>query len=210
MVGSEAQVSVHEAHHRVKNSLQLVASMLANHARRSADRCVASELPDASRRIIAVARLHEHLQQRPDQSVDVADYLAQICGDLAASIGDGAHDPHVNLHAVKAELPASDAVALGLIVNELVTNALKYAYPDGVGAINVDFEHLPSGYKLSVADHGVGRLVPTGRQFDGLGSSFVHQFATALRGSITTLDNAPGIQVSVTFGERPAPMSLQD
>ena len=195
MVGPGAESSVREAHHRVKNSLQQVASMLANHARRSADRCVASELTDASRRIIAVARLHEHLQQGADQSVDVADYLAQICGDLAASIGDCADDPHVNLHAVKADLSASDAVALG---------------PDGAGPIDVNFEQLPSGYKLSVADHGVGRMVPTGRQFDGLGSSFVRQFATALRGSITTHDNAPGIQVSVMFGERPAPMSLQD
>ena len=208
MIGREANSDVQEAHHRVRNSLQLVASMLANHARWSADRCVASELTDASRRIIAVARLHELLQQGSDESVDVADYLARVCGDLAASIGDGTDDPHVSLHTVNAELPASEAVALGLIVNELVTNALKYAYPNGAGVIDVNFERSPSGYKLSVADHGVGRRVPAEGQFDGNGSRFVRQFASALRGSITTLDNAPGILVSLTFGESRAPIPL--
>jgi two-component sensor histidine kinase len=201
-MGCEADDRIHEVHHRVKNSLQLVASMLASHARQSSDRSLGGELTEAARRIVAVARLHEHLQQDHDGPVEVADYLAVICRDLTASTSDGANDRRVRLWAIKAELPAAEALALGLIVNELVINALKHAYPEGGGLIDVNFEHSPGGYRLIVADHGVGFSDARVEKFDGVGSTFVRQFAARLRGLITTTDNAPGVRVSLTFGQR--------
>ncbi len=204
MSGREADERIHEAHHRVKNSLQLVASMLANHARHSPDRALAGELTEAARRVVAVARLHEHLQDTPEGPVEVAGYLAEICGDLTATAGYGPDDQRVCLHSENAQLPAAEAIALGLIVNELVTNALKHAYPAGGGLIEVNFAHLARGLQLTVADHGVG-LPGAGRQrLGGLGLSLVHQFAARLKGLLTTSDNAPGVRVSLVFGQRSA------
>jgi two-component sensor histidine kinase len=186
---------VREAQHRVKNSLQLVASMLSAQARRSGDAALVAGLRDAASRIVAVAHLHENLQNQTEQVVRVDDYLRDICRDVALTAGRDRDRAGVQVHAVDVRLPGPNALALGLVANELVTNALRHAYPTGSGPVEVTLTQDKGQVVLTVADKGVGRFGAG----EGLGLSFVRLLAQKLQAELEISDAAPGTQVSVTF-----------
>jgi len=190
---------VRETQHRVKNSLQLVASMLSAQARQSRDATLATGLRDAVSRIVAVAHLHENLQNQTEQIVHVDDYLRDICNDLALSAGWGLDRPGVQVDAEDVRLPGPHALALGLVANELVTNALRHAYPTGSGPVAVTLARHDGRVVLTVADKGVGRF----GDGEGLGLSFVRLLAQKLHGELAISDAAPGTQVSVTIAASP-------
>lgn len=190
-----AEQVVRETQHRVKNSLQLVASMLSAQARQSRDASVAADLHEAVSRIAAVAHLHENLQSAEGQMVRLDDYLRDICTDLALTAGTTQGRGGVHLRADAVELAGPDAVAVGLIANELVTNALRHAYPDGSGPVEVTLARIGGRLVLTVADKGVGRFGP----LEGLGLTFVRLLARKLHGEIEFSELRPGTSVRVTF-----------
>lgn len=186
---------VRETQHRVKNSLQLVASMLSAQARQSHDATLATGLRDAVSRIVAVAHMHENLQNQTEQIVHADDYLRDICNDLALSAGRGRDYPGVQVNADDVRLPGPHALALGLVANELVTNALRHAYPTGSGPVAVTLARQDGRVVLTVADKGVGRLGVG----EGLGLSFVRLLVQKLHGDLAISDSAPGTRVSLSF-----------
>lgn len=182
-----------EADHRIKNSLQLVAAVLQLQAKRSSEFQSPQEaLMQASRRVRAIAQVHDRLQESASGDVAFADYLRHLCADLSHSLAG----PEAELVMVEAEevaLPAARAMAVGLIVNELVTNALKHGRRnDGTGQVRVVASVDPDDIlRLVVADDGPG--LPNG--FDpgscsGLGMRLVSDLLRRLAGHLD-VDGAP-------------------
>ena len=143
-----------EIDHRVRNSLSLVSSLLGMQKRAARSTDVKEALLVAAARIKAVARIHEQLYTgRQVGVVQFDDYLAQICGDLNSSLArEGAR---IELRTVPVEVAVDQAVSLGLVVNELVTNAFKHGHVDDV-VIDVTLAAERDGLALTVADNGTG------------------------------------------------------
>lgn len=195
-----AQVRLRESHHRIKNNLQIIASLLAIQARASNEHQVREALMDAYRRVLAVARVHERLQSAADdETMDAASFLQALCHDLTLSFGRG-DEIRLALDAEPAVLPTETIVTLALVVNELVTNAVKHACGDDGGEISVCLRREAPGWRLTVADGGPGlpdgALEQNGREGLGLTQALVHQ----LRGSIAADSVAQGASVTVRFG----------
>ncbi|MFL5333156.1 MAG: sensor histidine kinase [Geminicoccaceae bacterium] len=155
----QRDVLLQEIEHRVKNSLQLVISMLHLQASSVADEGVRRQLQEASGRIAAVARAHQRLHQGGEaRRLELGAYLAELCGDLGASVGACTILPELE---ARVHVATDQAIPLALIVTELVTNAAKYAYGSTSGPIKVTLAvNSTLGIRLSVADDGVG--LPSG------------------------------------------------
>ncbi|WP_052764117.1 PAS domain S-box protein [Microvirga massiliensis] len=182
-----------EISHRVKNSLTLVAALLGMQARSAQHRGVRDALQDAEARVGAIAEVHDQLWRRGDvTSVDLADFLGGLCAKLQETA------PHHTL-VFRADEPitvATDrAIPLGLLLNELVTNAIKYAYPGSGGEVRVMLSRNgPEGMRLEVADRGVG--LPAGfnpvRLPGGLGSRLIAGFVRQLEATLQVACAHPG------------------
>lgn len=145
---------VHEISHRVKNSLAIVSALLKLQGRTLEEACQRA-LEDASSRVLAVATVHDQLRRQADASeVDLASFLSNLAAAISAAAPQHATIVEVEPAVVSADL----AVPLGLLVNELVTNAYKYAYAPGEeGEVRIDGRHVLEGrYHLEVSDMGVG------------------------------------------------------
>ncbi|MFY7959076.1 MAG: sensor histidine kinase [Elsteraceae bacterium] len=189
-----------EIHHRVKNGLQLIASLLSMQGRASKITEVRNALVDAEMRVIAVARVYDHLSEAVDAPmVDLSAFLSELCVSLLAS----APKHRLTFQCAEA-LPASSerAIYIGLIVNELVTNAVKYAYPDGGGEIVVRVRsESGGGLQLEVIDHGVG-LPANGAASErvGLGAQLSEMLTALLGGKLQLTPADPGLRCHFRIG----------
>jgi two-component sensor histidine kinase len=199
---ADRELLVRETNHRVKNGLQLVASMLGLQAASLADAEARRHLVEAQARVAAVARVHERLH-RSEQLGTVAfgAYLRELCADLGNGASAAGSAGRVVVEAAAAELPVERALPLALIANELVTNALKHAYPAGEeGLIAVRFETSVGGdgMRLEVADRGVG--LPTDlreAERGGLGMTLVRALVRQLDGRLHVEHGSPGTRFVV-------------
>ncbi len=156
---------LHEVNHRVKNSLQLVSSLLRLQARRLPDAVARRQLEDATARISTIAYIHQRLYRDRDVSqLDFGVLLSELCSDLQSS----ATHCQLDVRAPSLPMKADRAIPLALIVNELVTNAFKYAYPGGGGRIAVRVGVSGKGISITVEDHGAG--LPEGFKTTGGGN----------------------------------------
>ncbi|MCJ2050537.1 sensor histidine kinase [Methylobacterium sp. J-070] len=186
-----------EMSHRVKNSLAIVASLLALQARAAEDPAVQTALADARSRVEAIAGVHDQLWRQGDKAAEDGEGvpgeldLAPFLEKLVANLAGGAPDRRLSCTARPQRISADRAIPIGLLVNELVTNALKYAYPPDShpagGTIRVRAE--PSGETLvvEVSDDGIG-LPPgfeIGRTSKSLGMRVVGSLTRQLGGSLT-------------------------
>jgi PAS domain S-box-containing protein len=190
-------VLLHEVNHRVKNSLQLVSSLVRLQARRIGDAKIRRQLEDATGRIATIAQIHHRLYADQDtKSIDFGSFLGQLCSELQGS------SPGCSLQVFTTPLvlDVDRAVPLALIVNELVANAFKYAYPGGGGRVAVRIERCGSAdFRLSVADEGVG--LPEGFSVDGgnsLGMTLIGSMVAQLRGRIEIARGERGATFIVT------------
>jgi two-component sensor histidine kinase len=168
-----------EMSHRVKNKFAMVSSIISLQARQSSPE-VQRALKDISTRVNVIANVHNFLQlSRHEGLIDMSEYLPALCRSLRDAVGP--QNIFVTTSAPKLELPPEKALAAGVIVNELVTNAFKYAFTDkGVGHVRVNLTREPDGLVLSVADDGTGF---TGERKEGLGTRLVTLFADQLGGA---------------------------
>ena len=154
----EKETLLGEVNHRVKNSLQLVGAILSLEARRASE-SQAARLRSAVSRVQSVAAVHSSLYHgRNVHSVEMGAHLRQFCAHLAESLGAAARGIALSVDANEVPLPAAKAVPVSLIVNELVTNAFKYAFPEEApegASVSVTLESDAEGtYALTVADNG--------------------------------------------------------
>jgi PAS domain S-box-containing protein len=197
----EKDVLLKEVHHRVKNNLQLISSLLALQAGTLTDPAAAA-LVESQNRVRAMALVHEHLYRSGDlASVRLAGHVEALCAELYRSHGVDPGRVTLDLRVADLTLDLDRSIRCGLVVNELVSNALKHAFPGSrPGRVGVQLDARPEGcYTLTVADNGVG-LPPAfdpGR-CDSLGLQLVCDLAAQLGGSLTWSRNG-GTAVTVRF-----------
>jgi len=193
----EKAILFQELQHRVANSLQIIASVLMLSARRASAESRVS-LKDAHNRIMSVATLQQQLAARKLGDVDLRGYFTELCASIAASMIPDPERITLSVTADDSVSPGDTSVSLGLIVTELVINALKHAFPeDRAGGIVVSYGSHDTDWTLSVRDNGVG--MGNGREpvHAGLGSSIVEALARQLDATVQVADGNPGTHVSV-------------
>ena len=179
-----------EMSHRVKNSLASVVGLLHVQARGTDSADIRNALGDAASRIAAIAQVHDQLWRGSRIGfIDLADFMNQLCKQL----GNNAEGLVLNCHADPMLVSADHAIPLGLLINELVTNAVKYAYLGGVGAIDVSAHEIDGCLHVEISDYGVG--LPQGFDIDkprtNLGFKVITGLVRQLQGHITIGRNEP-------------------
>jgi chemotaxis protein methyltransferase CheR len=188
-----------EFEHRLVNGLQLISSLLSVQGRNATTAEASHQLTTAASRVAALGRVHHrlHLLDHLDR-VEFKQYLTHLCEDLSRLLCEDTADCAIMVEGAGAEIPTATAIPLGFIVNELITNAVKYAK----GNITVRFETSPAGHALSVGDEGPG--LPAGfapMRSKGLGMRIVLSQVKQIRGAldIQSGDNGLGTRFTVTF-----------
>jgi two-component sensor histidine kinase len=179
-----------EMSHRVKNSLASVVGLLHVQARGTDSADIRNALEDAGSRVAAIAQVHDQLWRGSRIGfIDLADFMNQLCKQL----GNNAEGLVLNCHADPMLVSADHAIPLGLLINELVTNAVKYAYPGGLGAIDVSAHEIDGCLHVEISDYGVG--LPQGFDIDkprtNLGFKVITGLVRQLQGHITISRNEP-------------------
>ena len=175
---------LHEIHHRVKNNLQVVHSLLDLQADTITDGETLTRLRDAQARVRAMALIHQVLYQSHDfAQVDFGNYLELLLGELRQTLG---HERiRVSSEVQPVTLDLKTAIPCGLLTSEAVSNAFKHAFPQGhEGMIHVRLSHTPAGVELSVADNGVG-LAPGWKDKATLGMRLIELLAEQCGGKLT-------------------------
>jgi two-component sensor histidine kinase len=189
-----------ECHHRVKNQLQLVASLLALQARHCADESARLAILTAHARVLAIARLQQRVEMQEPGQIDLAGYLGEYCHDLAAALGLSGHEganPVLEVAITPCDARLNSAVTLALIMGELVTNAIKHAR---ASRISVDWSPDSGRWLLTITDDGQG--IPAGafEASSGLGAKLLARMCTGLGGVMRVETPARGASVSVRIG----------
>jgi len=191
-----------EMQHRIANSLQIIASILLLKAGSVASEETKSELRAAHQRVMSVAAVQSHLQEVDGiEQIEMAPYLKKLSSGLAASMVDAGGDIQIEVTAGPGSLPSSHAVSIGLIVTELIINAIKYAFPKDRKSkrIDVGFEMAKSDWKLTVSDNGLGRAQGEGAAAaTGLGAVLVDALAKQLNARVSEKSSANGLEIIVT------------
>jgi two-component sensor histidine kinase len=204
-LAAEREMLLREVNHRVGNSLQIIASLLHLQASSTAQDDVKAALTNAMGRVAAVAQVHRRLYTSHDlKSVLLNQYLDALLEDLRRS-AEGNRMSRLTLSAEPIEIDPDRAVAIGIIVNELVMNAVKYAYPDGAGPIHVDLKAQNDKLLLSITDDGVGLNVKADPRSTGMGQRIVSAMATKLDATVERDPSHTGTRVIVRFPRANAP-----
>jgi two-component sensor histidine kinase len=192
----EKDLLLKEMSHRVRNKFTMISSIIALQARQASPDTRAA-LDAVGSRVRVIANVHDHLQLAGQgQLVDMREYLTGLCRSLGDALG---HLRPVTLtaRADDIKLMPEHALSVGLVANELITNAFKYAFPEGrPGNVSVDLAEGEHGVILSVTDNGAGCVEPVR---SGLGTQLVGLLATQLSGSVKREHANPGCRVSLIF-----------
>ena len=195
----EKQILLQELQHRVANSLQIIASILMQSARKVQSKETKFHLQDTHHRVMSIAKLQKQLAVSQKGEVELRTYLTDLCH----SIGESMISDHerLSLTATVDDTHTSPevSISLGLIVTELVINALKHAFSgqEKAGKIAVDYLAKGDGWTMSVSDNGIGMSAGAGSAKPGLGTGIVDALSKHLDASVTVTDTDPGTQVSI-------------
>ena len=185
----EKNILLGEIHHRVKNNLQVVNSLLDLQIDRIQDDMVRDILRESQNRIKSMALIHQSLYESKDfGQVDFSTFLDSVAPTLISSYGVDAERISLDINAVEVQLPINAAVPCGLVTNELISNALKHGFPAGRrGEIKIDLSRESEGHAvLSISDNGQG--IPEDLDLaktDTLGMQLVHLLTDQLNGELT-------------------------
>jgi len=202
--GRQKDLLMKEVDHRIKNSLQIVSSLLHMHARNAGQ--AAGQFHNAAARVAAIAAVHHQLHQSDDVGTVALDrYLGDLCREITAASSSSDRTWTVAVNAVPLIIPTDLAVPLGLIVNELVTNAIQHSRPSGGGGrVQIELSTAPDSFAISISDGGDGPDATGTTQNDGLGARLVDAFARQIDATVTTGQGSAGYAVTVTVPHRTA------
>lgn len=193
-----------EINHRVANSLQLLSALVSIEARRMVDPLALAALDMTQRRIVAIAGVHRHLYRGRDaKALDLAGYLDELGTDLEQSCGNAIAGRNVRVDAEPMIMSSDKAMAIGIIVSELVGNACKYAYDPGEpGDVLVTLRSMPfGGFRLDVSDRGRGIRADAMPQGTGLGAKLIKMMAARLHAYCCWQDAQPGTRFVLLAGD---------
>jgi len=198
----EKDMLLEEMQHRVSNSLQIIASILLIKARTVQSEETRLQLEDAHQRVLSVAAVQQHLHLAGrNEPIEMATYLAKLCETLAQSMIGNSRAVSLTVEADAGTVVAREAVSIGLIVTELVMNALKHAFPGEPpdAAIVVSYRVAESDWKLTVSDNGIGKPdVKAGDTKPGLGTSLIQALTKQLDARLEVASDGHGTAVSMT------------
>ncbi|MDA0335830.1 MAG: HAMP domain-containing protein [bacterium] len=210
----EKQVLLKEIHHRVRNNLQIISSLLNLQASKTVDAEILALFADSRNRVQSMALLHEKLYQSNDLArVDFRDYLQSLAMTLYQSYLHDAPSIVIDVEVDEGiRLGIDQAIPCGLIVNELVSNSLKHAFADGLGRVTVRFGRLATAtgrpaHRLVVEDDGTGLPADADmRRAESLGLKLVTTLAQQLHATVTTAEvpggARPGTRYTIEFDDR--------
>ncbi|MEN3793914.1 response regulator [Fulvimarina sp. MAC3] len=188
-----------EANHRVANSLQIVSSLVRMQASSAQSEDVRAALRDTEQRIAAVSQVHRRLYSSENVgTVEMSDYLRSLLKEVEVTWSDPKTPHPVEFTSEPVRLPTDQAVSMGVLVSELVTNSFKYAYPAGTsGPIRVDLKANGSGFTLSVEDEGQGFEEGCAPKGTGTGTKLLKAMAVSLGATMSQDTNGSGCRILV-------------
>ena len=191
---------LHEVDHRVKNNLQLIASLMLLQTRRVKDPAVRKALGGMLERINAVATVHRRLFQSDDVAMfDIAAFVHDLADDTLGASGRA--DIRINLDTEQVQVPATLAAPLALVINELLINAINHGFPPGRGGeVSVGVHRKHDILRIEITDNGVGmaRATDSDRGDEiGFGLTIVDLLGRQLRAKVDRSDADPGVKVTL-------------
>ena len=195
----EKHVLLQELQHRVANSLQIIASVLMQSAKRVQSEETRLHLHDAHSRVMSIAMLQKQLAVTQLESVELKTYFSDLCRSISASMIDDPKRLILDTRVDDTTTSSDVSVSMGLIVTELVINAIKHAFPRQAegGKITISFAEYDGAWQLSVTDNGAGMPPHKKRGKPGLGTGIVEALAKQLDATVTLIDANPGTRVEV-------------
>lgn len=198
---NEKEVLLKEIHHRVKNNMQVISSLLNLQGKQIRDEQARSIFHDSQNRVKSMALIHESLYQTDDLShIDFAEYLRKLITHISRSYQTQAENIKMKVNIGDIALGVDMAVPCGLIINELISNSLKHAFPAGRGGeILIDLTARDGGYKLTLSDDGIG--LPKDLDIErakSLGLKLVRTLTEQLRGEFSCT-NGHGTKFEISF-----------
>lgn len=194
----EKAILLQEVQHRVANSLQIIASVILQSARKSQSDETRTHLTNAHSRVMSVAALQQQLAASRLGEVALKPYFDQLCVSVGASMIRDHDQLSLRVDCDDSAVDADISVSLGLIVTELVINSLKHAFPGGRhGVITVSYKAQGPNWTLAVDDDGVGMPTDAESATPGLGTSIVEALAKQLQARVRVTSSHPGTTVSV-------------
>jgi PAS domain S-box-containing protein len=203
---NEKEVLLREIHHRVKNNMQVISSLLNLQSRGIDDPALEKVFHESQTRVRAMAMIHEVLYDSGDLSaIDLAAYVKKLARSLIRFYGAGGDRVHIEVKAEKVFLGIDDTVPCGLVINELLSNSLKHAFPNGrTGAIEISAYRTEGGeIAVAVRDDGIG--LPSGldiRQTNTMGMSIVVGLVENQLGGRIELDRGEGTCFTIIFSPK--------
>ena len=198
------EILLQEMQHRVANSLQIIASILLLKARTVQSEETRLHLQDAHQRVMSVATVQQQLHASGlNEKIEIGPYLTKLCDSLAASMIGERRPLSIKVLATAGGAVSGDAVSIGLIVTELVINALKHGFQtEAEGEILVSYDAQASGWRLSVSDNGSGPKDSAGElPHSGLGTSIVEALAHQLKATVEKSSGQEGTRVTITAAD---------
>lgn len=196
----EKETLLREIHHRVKNNLQVITSMLSLQSNVLQDDTALSHFQDARTRIQSMALVHEHLYESSSLArIDIGEYVDDLVATVVGSMDISAGQVRVESSVSEIPMDIDHAIPLGLIINEILSNALKYAYPEKSGRIRLSLQRREQGVFLEIADDGPGMPGGPSAHQGSLGLQLVEALAGQLNGSLRFDNTEPGLAVRLSF-----------
>jgi two-component sensor histidine kinase len=196
----EKELLVKEVHHRVKNNMQIIISLLKLQAEKIDDKNVEMYFAEAQNRIQSMALIHEFLYKKEKMDfLQIDKYITELTKEIQTSYTQPHHTINLTCDCDEILLDFDTSIPLGLIVNELVTNAYKHAFPDGVGNIWVSLKSIGNNYSLKVRDNGIGiQHDNEAKKENSLGMELIYLLANQINGSVE-LSHNNGFEVQIIF-----------
>ncbi|MGB6153837.1 MAG: sensor histidine kinase [Pricia sp.] len=202
---SEKETLIKEVHHRVKNNLQTISSLLSLQSRNTNDRVVKNLLKSSQNRVISMAMVHEMLYMREDLSnIEYRSYVQELAEYLVRSVKGTSSNITLDIDIPEIKLNIDTAIPLGLLINETLTNALKYGIVDEKkGTVYIHLrKDKDNGFQLCIGDNGIGFSEEiTYKNSKSLGLKLIHNLTRQLQGTIRRDLSKKGTHYIVNFKE---------
>ncbi|MEQ8548931.1 MAG: PAS domain S-box protein [Cyclobacteriaceae bacterium] len=188
-----------ELHHRVKNNLQLVSSIIHLESRKLNNDVINNFVKETNSRLLSMAQIHEQLIKIEEvDQINISTYLDELVKDLVKSYSGKSKKYNLNLSILSTQMHIDKVLAIGLIVNETLSNAIKYAFTDEEeGEITIKLEQKDKGFHLSIADNGKG-LPPGYESKQSLGIKLIYALVEQLDG-VCSIENNNGVTYHIMF-----------
>ncbi|PHS33359.1 MAG: hypothetical protein COA92_05590 [Sulfurovum sp.] len=193
----EKEILLQEVHHRVKNNLHIILSMIQLQQNEDNPREQSNLLIDLENRINAIAKSYEMLVNNNDlQNIVMKAYLEELLEDIHSSFSYTDYDVEF-LTDIDATLPLKEAVYIGLITNEIITNSYKYAFPNNKGKLYISLIQTKNSYLLIIEDDGIG-FTPK-KNISSLGQKLIHTLVTEQLNGVLELNSKNQTKYSIQF-----------